>query len=60
MKIVLVCQIYNELETGCLQDFFAYNAQLFDDVVVYDDGSTDGSAAYCKQFTKHVKMKVIK
>lgn len=58
MKIVLVCQIYNELETGCLQDFFAYNAQLFDDVVVYDDGSTDGSAAYCKQFTEHVILGV--
>ena len=54
MRIVLICQIYNEIETGCLSSFFDSNASLFDDIVVYDDGSTDGSQDYCKKFTQHV------
>jgi len=54
MRIVCIIQIYNELETGHLVAFFEENALLFDDIIIYDDGSTDGSAELCKKYTSHI------
>lgn len=54
MKIVLICQFYNERSSGFLEQFFRYNFELFDHVVVYDDGSFDGTVEFCKKFTDHV------
>lgn len=48
MKIIAIVQIYNELSNGLLEHFCSYNTSLFDHVIVFDDGSTDGSAKYCK------------
>ncbi|TNF01285.1 MAG: glycosyltransferase [Bacteroidetes bacterium] len=47
MNIVCIVQVYNEIVTGHLKEFFDENSALFDGIVVYDDGSTDGSYEYC-------------
>lgn len=48
-KIVAIVQVYNELEKGNLKRFFKYIKNSVDDVVVYDDCSTDGSYEYAMQ-----------
>ncbi|KJS03922.1 MAG: glycosyl transferase family 2 [Peptococcaceae bacterium BRH_c4a] len=53
-KIVCTCQIYNELCKGNLERFVSYIKPLADDLVVYDDGSTDGSYEYILKQTPHV------
>lgn len=45
-KIVAICQVYNELEKGNLERFIDHLLPLVDSLVVYDDGSTDGSYEY--------------
>jgi len=54
LNIVCILQLYNEIRTGHLVDFFKYNADLFDHVIVYDDGSTDGTLEYCQNITPHI------
>lgn len=53
-KIVAIIQVYNELEKGNLQRFFRYIKNCVDEVVVYDDCSTDGSYEYAKENTQWV------
>lgn len=53
-KIVAVVQIHNELRKGNLERFFQYIKRTVDDVVVYDDFSTDGSYEYAKGQCKNV------
>ncbi|MDD7805842.1 MAG: glycosyltransferase [Endozoicomonas sp. (ex Botrylloides leachii)] len=48
MKIIAIAQFYNELESGFLEQFCRYNAGLFDAVICYDDGSTDGTGDFCR------------
>jgi len=45
-SIVCICQVYNELSKGNLERFVKYVKPLVDALVVYDDGSTDGSYEY--------------
>jgi glycosyltransferase involved in cell wall biosynthesis len=52
--IVGTCQIFNEFRKENLERFVKYFKPLVDDLVVYDDGSTDGSYEYIKQHTPHV------
>ncbi len=56
-KIVAICQVYNELNKGNLERFFKYVLPLVSNVVVYDDGSTDGSYEYAKSKTPFVVRK---
>ena len=53
-KIVAIVQVYNELEKGNLKRFFKYIKDSVDDVVVYDDCSTDGSYEYAMQNAREV------
>lgn len=53
-KIVCICQIYNEMCKGNLERFVTYVKPLVEDLVVYDDGSTDGSYEYMLQQTPYV------
>jgi hypothetical protein len=53
-KILAIIQVYNELEKGNLQRFFRYIKNCVDEVVVYDDCSTDGSYEYAKKNTQWV------
>ncbi|HWP97962.1 MAG TPA: class I SAM-dependent methyltransferase, partial [Syntrophomonadaceae bacterium] len=53
-SIVGVCQVYNEMIKGNLERFAKYMKPLVDSLVVYDDGSTDGSYEYMLTQTPYV------
>lgn len=53
-RIVCICQIYNELCKDNLERFVNYVLPLVSDLVVYDDGSTDGSYEYLLKQTPYV------
>lgn len=50
-KIVGICQIYNELEKGNLKRFLKYILPVVEYLIIYDDGSTDGSFEYLQKIS---------
>lgn len=46
MKLTAMLQMYNELEQGNLPRYMDSVSRYCDAIVVYDDGSTDGSMSY--------------
>jgi glycosyltransferase involved in cell wall biosynthesis len=54
MKITCILQVFNEIQSGHLPEFFESNAHLFDHIVAYDDGSTDGSWEYLQKHATKV------
>lgn len=53
-RIIAITQIYNEVRRGNLERFLSNIIPLVDDLVVYDDGSTDGTYERLQQATPHV------
>lgn len=53
-RIVGISQIFNERIKGNLERFVAYIKPLVEDLVIYDDGSTDGSYEYMLTQTPYV------
>lgn len=53
-KVVVITQVFNEVKNGNLERFFRYAERLGATLVVYDDGSTDGSYEYSQSRTPHV------
>ncbi|SHI79198.1 glycosyltransferase [Desulfosporosinus lacus] len=53
-RIACICQIYNELSKDNLERFVKHVLPAVSDLVVYDDGSTDGSYEYMLKQTPHV------
>lgn len=50
MNLTVICQVYNELETGNLHRFLSEMSEFADSLVMYDDGSTDGTYDHLAQF----------
>lgn len=53
-KIIAIAQLYNEIRRGNLDRFLSHLIPLVDDLVVYDDGSTDGTYKRLLRATPHV------
>lgn len=53
-SIVCICQVYNEMQKGNLVRFVEHVKPLVDALIVYDDGSTDGSYEYLLGQTPYV------
>lgn len=54
MKIVAMIQAYNELSQGNLRRCLDSVSSYCDDIVIYDDGSTDGSDKVYPEYTSHI------
>jgi len=50
----LFLQIYNELEKGNLGRVLKHMKRFCDDIVIYDDGSTDNSFDLASQYTNYI------
>lgn len=50
MKLTAMLQMYNELEQGNLPRYIESISKYCDALVVYDDGSTDGSLEYLEEW----------
>ena len=59
MKITILLQTYNELESGHLERFVRWNKELGDHFVALDDQSTDGTKSFLlKEFDLVLQTKV--
>ena len=53
-KIVAFIQMYNEADKGNLERCLINCKQWADDIVIYDDASTDNSVEVAQKYTKHI------
>lgn len=53
-KLICISQMYNESTTGNLIPFMESVIQYCDDIVVYDDGSTDDSVEVASKYTSNI------
>lgn len=53
-RVVGIAQVYNEHASGHLERFLKYFSPLVDELVIYDDGSTDGSRSIIEKYTPHI------
>ncbi len=54
IRIVAICQVYNELSKGNLERFIQHIKPLVHALIIYDDASTDGSYEYALQHADQV------
>jgi hypothetical protein len=59
LKLVGFLQIHNENEKGNLTRVLEHLSRICDDIVVFDDGSTDGSYETALKYTKNI-IKAVK
>jgi glycosyltransferase involved in cell wall biosynthesis len=59
MKIVAFIQMYNEASKGNLERCLKNCKQWADEIVIYDDASTDNSVAVAKKYTKYIIQGVV-
>lgn len=53
-RIVGIAQVYNEIRKGNIHRFVDHILPVVDELVVYDDASTDGTLEYVMAHTPHV------
>ena len=54
IRLIGFLQIYNESEKGNLERALDHVSKFCDDIVIYDDGSTDNSREIASKYTKHI------
>lgn len=54
LKLVGFLQIHNESENGNLLRVLNHMKKFCDEIVIYDDGSTDDSVEIASRYTKHI------
>jgi len=54
LKILAFIQMYNEASKGNLERCLSNCKQWADDIVIYDDASTDNSVEVAKKYTEHI------
>lgn len=59
MRIVAFIQMYNEVTRGNLERCLKNCKQWADDIVIYDDASTDDSVVVAKKYTKYIIQGVV-
>lgn len=54
IKLIAFLQIHNESKKGNLERVLNHISRFCDDIVIYDDGSTDNSYEIASKFTKNI------
>ena len=54
LRLVGIMSIYNESKNGNLERALNHLSEFCDDIVIYDDGSTDNSCEIASKYTKHI------
>lgn len=54
LRLIGFLQVYNESKSSNLQRCLPHLKEICDDIVIYDDGSTDDSVSIAKEFTKNI------
>jgi len=54
LRLVGFLQMYNEQEKGNLERVLNHMKRFCDDIVIYDDGSTDNSIDLASKYTSHI------
>ena len=54
IRLIGFLQIYNESEKGNLERVLKHLSKFCDDIVIYDNGSTDNSREIASKYTKHI------
>ena len=54
MKLITIACMYNEVEKGNLRRCLNNISKFSDEIILFDDGSTDNSVEVAKEYTQHI------